>query len=531
MIMKLNVRAAVAASALLAATSASGTSSVQKQGGTLRVYSADSPPGLNIYEQATPWGQGPLMSVYNNLILFDQHIPQNSLESIVPDLATKWAWNEDGTELTFSLRQGVKWHDGQPFTAKDVLCTVDLQLDKAKEKVRFNPRKSFFKNLDSVTASGDYEVTFHLKRRQPAFPMLLASGFSAITPCHQTPDQMRQHPIGTGPFKFVEFKPNEDIKLTRNPDYWKPDRPYLDGIDFTIIRDPATAVLAFIAGKFELAGGLSPPMMKDITSQLPDSMCEEAPGTVNRHLIVNRDKPPFDNPELRRAMSLSIDRQAFVDIVAQGSGEIGGVLQSAPGGLWGLTPDQLKQLPGYDPDVAKNRAQARQTMEKLGYGPDNRLKIKVSASDIRFYRDPAVLLIDQLKEIYVDGELETIDSTRYYPKILRQEYAVGLNLQTSGPDPDPILDLFYGCGSSVNWDGYCNKEVDKLIEQQSIEGDAARRKQILWEIERKLAEEDVRPIIFYADRGTCKRPYVKDQIVNSNSIFDGARREDVWLDQ
>jgi peptide/nickel transport system substrate-binding protein len=521
----------VAVATALALLLTGGSAAAQKAGGTLRVYDPDSPPGLNIYEQATPFGQAPLMAVYNNLILFDQHEPLTRLESITPDLATRWEWNEDGTALTFTLRQGIKWHDGEPFTAKDVLCTIALQLDKAKDRVRFNPRKSNFKNLDRVTADNDYQVSFHLKRRQPAFPMLLAGGFSAITPCHQTPDQMRQHPIGTGPFKFVEFKPNEYIKLTRNPDYWKPDRPYLDAIDFTIIRDPATAVLAFIAGKFDVAGGLSPPMLKDIMSRLPDSICEETPGTVNRHLIINRDKPPFNNQQLRRAMSLSIDRQAFIDIVAQGQGEVGGVLQSPPGGLWGLLPDQLKQLPGYAPDVAKNRGEARHIMEKLGYGPDHHLKIKVSASDIRFYKDPAVVLIDQLKEIYIDGELEAIDSTRYYPKIMRQEYTVGLNLQTSGPDPDPILDLFYGCGSSINWDGYCNKEVDQLIEQQSMEGDPARRKQILWQIEHKLAEEDVRPIIFYADRGSCRRPWVKNEIVNSNSIFNSARREDVWLDK
>jgi peptide/nickel transport system substrate-binding protein len=103
--------------------------------------------------------------------------------------------------------------------------------------------------------------------------------------------------------------------------------------------------------------------------------------------------------------------------------------------------------------------------------------------------------------------------------------------QTSGPDPNPILDLFYGCGSSVNWDGYCNHDVDKLIEQQSMEGDPARRKQILWQIERKLAEEDARPIIFSADGGGCMRPYVKGQVVMVNSIFNWFRREDVWLDK
>jgi peptide/nickel transport system substrate-binding protein len=131
----------------------------------------------------------------------------------------------------------------------------------------------------------------------------------------------------------------------------------------------------------------------------------------------------------------------------------------------------------------------------------------------------------------MDTELESIDSTRYYPKIMRQEYTVGLNLQTSGPDPDPILDLFYGSGSSLNWDHYCNKEVDKLITAQSMEGDPARRKAILWQIERKLAEDDARPIIFYADGGTCMRQYVKGQTIMVNSIFDGARREDVWLDK
>jgi peptide/nickel transport system substrate-binding protein len=522
---------AAVATAVLALSTISTPALAQKRGGILRILNLDSPPGLNIYEQATPWGQGPLMAVYNNLIVFDQHVAQNSLQSIVPDLATKWAWNADGTALTFTLRQGVKWHDGQPFTSKDVLCTVDLMTGKAQDKPRFNPRVSNFKNLDSVTANGDFEVTFHLKRPQPAFPMLLANGFADITPCHQTQDQMRQHPIGTGPFKFVEFKPNEHIKLTRNPDYWNPDRPYLDGIEFTIIKDPATAVLAFISGKFDIAGGLSPPELKDIEKGVPDVDCGESPGTVNRHLIINRDKPPFDNPELRRAMSLSLDREAFIKIVSQGQGELGGNLQSPPGGLWGMPRDLLMSLPGYAPDVEKSRAQAREIMQKLGYGPNNPLKIKVSASDISFYRDPAIVLIDQLKQIYIDGELEAIDSTRYYPKILRGEFTVGLNLQTSGPDPDPILDLFYGCGSSVNWDRYCNKDVDKMIEAQSIEADPARRKEILWRIERKLAEDDARPIIFYADRGTCTRREVKGAIVNTNSIFDAARREDIWLDR
>src|ERR1700746_1243779 len=106
---------------------------------------------------------------------------------------------------------------------------------------------AWYSNVKEVATKGDYEVTFHLNRPQPALLALLASGWSPIYPCHVPAREMRQRPIGTGPFKFVEFKPNEDIKLTRNPDYWKPGRPYLDGIEFTIIPNRSTAILGFIA--------------------------------------------------------------------------------------------------------------------------------------------------------------------------------------------------------------------------------------------------------------------------------------------
>src|SRR5580700_6273849 len=461
--------------ALLIVSLGAGPAAAQKQGGILRIPFVTSPASMSIHEESTIAVLGPMMGVFNNLIMFDQHVPQNSLSSIVPDLAESWTYGEDGKSLTFKLRQGVKWHDGKPFTAKDVKCTWELIAGTSAEKLRVNPRKSWYRNLEGVSVDSDYQVTFNLKRPQPSFIALLASGWSPVYPCHVPPRDMRLKPVGTGPFKFVEFKPNESIKVARNPDYWKKDRPYLDGIEFTIIRNMSTATLAFISGSFDMTFPytITVPLLKDVRSQRPDAICELTPnGGINSHLLVNRDKPPFDSPELRHAMALSLDRKAFIDILSEGRGEIGGVLQPPPGGLWGMPPDLLKELPGYDPDVQKNRAQARRIMEKLGYGPDNRLKIEVSTRDHPDFRGPAVILIDQLKEVYFDGELETIDTTVYYPKILRKDYNVALNNAQSGPDPDPILDLFYGCGSSLNVNGYCNPEVDKLIEQQSIEGDA-----------------------------------------------------------
>src|SRR5262249_16366603 len=192
----------------------------EKSGGILRIQHWDSPASMSIHEEATYSVVVPMMGVMNNLVMFRQDLPQNSLQGVVPDLAEGWSWSEDGNELTFKLRQGVKWHDGRPLTSADVKCTWDLLQGKAAEKFRGNPRKAWYRNLDHVSTNGDREAVFHLKRPQPAFVALLASGFSPVYPCHVTPAQMRQHPIGTGPFKFIEYKPNEGIKVARNPDYW-----------------------------------------------------------------------------------------------------------------------------------------------------------------------------------------------------------------------------------------------------------------------------------------------------------------------
>src|SRR6201993_487968 len=129
-----------------------------------------------------------------------------------------------------------------------------LGTGKSAEKLRVTPRKAWYRNLEEVTPNGDLEVTFRLKRPQSSFIALIASGWSPVYPCHVLPRDMRTHPIGTGPFKFVEFKPNESVKVVRTPDYWKPGRPYLDAIEYSLMPNPATSILAFGAGKFDRTG-------------------------------------------------------------------------------------------------------------------------------------------------------------------------------------------------------------------------------------------------------------------------------------
>ena len=527
-------RQLAAAAGVLAAIVSPDLALAQKQGGVLKVYFFDSPASMSIHEEATFAAEGPMMGVFNNLVMYKQDVPFSSLDSIVPDLATEWSWEEDRTALTFKLRQGVKWHDGKPFTANDVKCTWDMLQGKTGDKLRLNPRKAWYLNLDEVVTNGDYEVTFRLKRPQPAFVALLASGFSPVYPCHVPARDMRQRPIGTGPFKFVEFKPNESIRVARHPDYWKKDRPYLDGIEYEIIKNVSTGQLAFISGKFDMTSPyfFQVPVLEDTQRQAPQATCQLAPTNVLRSVIISRQGPPFNNPDVRRAIALTLDRQAFIDTLTQGKGNMGGALLAPPEGVWGMPPEMVRSLPGYGPDAAANRAEARKLMEKLGYGPNNRIQTKVTTRNLPPYRDPAIILIDQLKEIYIDGELELLDTTQWYPRITRKEFTIGLNLITNSvDDPDQALYEFYTCNAEANYDGYCSPEFDKMVDRQSREFDHQKRKRLVWEIEKKLADDVARPILYHSRSGTCWQPYVKGYTMMVNSIYNGVRLEDVWLDK
>jgi peptide/nickel transport system substrate-binding protein len=506
----------------------------QKPGGTLRIYHRDNPPSASIHEEATVSTNMPFMAIFNNLVLYDQTKPVNSLETIVPELAESWSWNADKTELTFKLRQGVTWHDGKPFTAKDVQCTWNRLIGHDPDKFRKNPRGVWYRNVKEVAVNGDFEATFKLTAPQPALLALLASGYSPVYPCHVSTRDMRVKPIGTGPFKFAEFRGNEFIKVVRNPDYWKKGRPYVDAIEWNIIPNRSTRILAFVSGEFDMtfSQDITIPLLKDMQSQAPKAICEVKPQYVPRNLIVNREVAPFNDPKLREAMALAIDRKAFIDILAEGKGDIGGNMLPLPEGIWGMPPEVLNKMPGYSPDVEANVAKARKIMEGLGYSESKPLKIKISTRNIAIYRDPSVILIDQLKRIFIEGELEVVETSLWHAKVARKDYTVGMNLTgIAVDDPDVNFVENYTCKSERNYTQYCNPEVDKLIDAQSREGDIEKRKKLVWEIERVLAEELARPIIYHDRAATCWHPHLKGFVQHANSIYNNWRFEDAWLDK
>jgi peptide/nickel transport system substrate-binding protein len=528
--------AQLAVSIALAAGLATSPALAQKRGGTLRLYHNDTPPSTSLLEEATIASVTPFAAIFNNLVVFDPAKPHESLDTVVGDLAESWSWDATNTKLTFKLKQGVKWHDGQPFTAKDVQCTWRMLIGKRDAAADFhrNPHKVWYSKLQDVSVNGDFEATFELSEPQPSLPVLLASAFSPVYPCHVPQQVMRTKPIGTGPFKLADFRRGDSIRLVRNPDYFKKDKPYLDEIDFRVVDSRATRLLAFSTGEFDMTfpSDVSIPLMQDIKARDPNAICELfAPGT-QISLLVNRANPPFDNPDIRRAMSLALDRKPFNTILMEGQGLIGGAMLPQPVGEWGMPADMVSKLPGYNPDTGKNIADAQAIMQKLGYSDANPLAIKVQTRNLPTYRDPAVIVIDQLKKIYINAELDILDTPRWYARLAKKDYTIGLNVTgVSVDDPDGNIVENYSCKSERNYTQYCNAEVDNLLAAQSRELDGDKRRQIVWQIERLLVEDAARPSIVWQTAATCWQPYVKGFRTHDNSQYNNLRWEDVWLDK
>ncbi len=513
---------------------AGGAAMAQQRGGTLRIYLGLSPASASIHEESTIATVAPLMAVFNNLFVYNQHAERNSVDDLTAELATEWRWNAENTRLTLQLRRGVTWHDGQPFTAADVKCTWDTVSGKRNAGWRKNPRREWYGNLREVETNGDFEVSFQLERPQPSFIAFLASGFSPVYPCHVDSRIMRQKPIGTGPFRVVNFNPNTGVELERNPSYWREGRPYLDAITYRAIRNRATRHLAFASGEFDMTwtGDVSPALMRDMQAQAPNALCEMRFSNVTGQVLMNREVAPFDNPDLRRAVALAMDREAFLKILGEGSYLVSGAMLPPPVGLWGVSAQDLAEagVDGFAGTLAQRRAEAQRIMRAAGYGPGNPLRLKIITRDSPAYRDPAVILIDHLKAIHIEAELQMLDTAVWYTTLLRNTWSIASNQSgTAIDDPDVFFYENYLCGSDRNYPRYCNRDLQAKMDEQSRTLDPQARRRLVREIDIQLQREFARPITFQSAGGTCRWPHVRGITQANNSQYNHWRLEDAWL--
>jgi len=232
--------------AIVLAVIVAGTPAISqtpKSGGVLNAMQReDLPQGFSIHETATISSVFPAAPCFNNLVMYDPMKRVESLDTVIGELAEKWSWQDNYRNLVFFLRKGVKWHDGQPFSSKDVKYTFDMirEAKDAQGKLRLNPRKDWYANVDTIEAPDPHTVIFHLKRPQPSLLLMLASGYSPVYPAHVAAAEMRTRCVGTGPFKFKEWKRGEYVELVKNPDYFVKGRPHLDGIRYVVIVERGT---------------------------------------------------------------------------------------------------------------------------------------------------------------------------------------------------------------------------------------------------------------------------------------------------
>ncbi len=510
-------------------------SQAPKSGGVLNaMLREDLAQGFSIHETATISTVWPGMPCFNNLVLFDPLKRQESMDTIIGELAERWSWQDNYRNLVFFLRKDVKWHDGQPFTARDVKYTFDMvrEAPDAQGKLRINPRKDWYANVEAIETPDAHTVVFRLKRPQPSLLMMLASGYSPVYPAHVPAAEFRTRCVGTGPFKVKEWRKGEFVEYERNPNYFVKGRPYLDGIRYVVIKERGTRQAAIQSGQLDIAfpGETTKTMSEQIKAAVPQMVIVPASQNVNDNLIMNIKKPPFDNVKVRRAISLAIDRRAYVQAVHQGGAVVGASMAPKPYGVWGLLDKDLNQLPGYG-KPQEDKARARKLLAEAGFTASNPLRVEMATRAIAIYVDFASFVIDQLKQVGVEATLKQVETAQWHPLVTRREYQMGANLTGIGPD-DPDANFYenFACGSPRNYTDYCDEQVMKMIEQQSQELDPKKRLQMVWDIQKKLEEDGARPMMGWRIDYFAHWPHVKN-LVPHQSIYNYGRMQEVWLDK
>jgi len=505
-----------------------------KYGGVLQIHPLVAPPSLSPHEESTIATVQPASACYSNLVYFDPAKKVESPDTVIPELAERWSWQDTYRNLVFLLRKDVKWHDGKPFTSQDVKYTFDAVrgAPDAAAKLRINPRKLWYDNIEHIEAPDPYTVVFRLKRPQPSLLLLLASGYAPIYPAHVPLAELKTRCVGTGPYKLKDYRPGEFTEFARNPDYFVKGRPYLDGVKWVIIKDRSTQIAALQAGQLDVGGsGWNRANAEAAKKGKPELVVVESDSNVNDNVLVNFQKPPLTDPRVRRAVNLALDRKAYLVGPRLGAATFGGAMQPKPTGIWGLPPAEVTKLPGMG-DPARQKAEARKLLAEAGFGPSNPMKLTVSTRALAIYVDTASWMVDQLRQVGIEAVLEQIETGVWHPKMTRLDFQVALNLTgTAVDDPDAMLFENYRCGSQRNFSGYCSEEIDRLMVEQSQVLDRAKRVALVNEIDRKLQAEGARPILGWGKQYAVYWPRVKAFPQHENSIFNTSRFQDVWLDK
>lgn len=425
--------------------------------------------------------------IYEPLVNLDPDL------NVIPALAESWAFNDEATQLTLNLRQGVTFHDGSDFTAADVVASFERILN---EETGAAARANYL-SIESMDTPDDYTVVFNLSTADVPLLAALATANAAIIPSELIESgEVASKAIGSGPFKLEEWIPEERTTLSANADWWG-EGPFVDGVEIRIIPDEASILAALRAGEIDFAL-LNDPLIATLLIDDPTVVLNRVPAIAYHVLQLNPSREPMDKLEVRQAMSCAIDRQEVLDVASLGEGTVTGPLTIPAYQL------PLDEFFCYTKDLDK----ARELMAQAGV---DGFTLKVIAASV----EPPTALSEaqniqaQLAEIGITVEIESLELSVYVDRWLAGDFDAAVALNGGRPDPYTMYVRYWtSTGNLQGVANYIDDTLDSLMAAGKAETDPAVRLQIFSDFQRHLVEMAPWIWLYNGFEYTAQQPYV-----------------------
>jgi peptide/nickel transport system substrate-binding protein len=471
---------------------ASATAGEQpRPGGTLTFIVNAEPPSFDAHRETSFALLHPAAPHYSTLYRFDPA----DLTKIIPDVAAAMPEvSADKLTWTIKLRTDVKFHDGALMTSEDVLATYNKIIFPPQGVV--SSRQAAYAAVDGIQAPDKSTIVFKLKFAAASFQSNLASPWNWIYSAEKLKADIKwyeKNVDGTGPFIFVNYTKGSVWEGKRNPDYFQKGRPYLDGYKAFFIADSTAGVNAIKSKQAMIEfRGFTPQQRDDLSKSLPNEVTvQEAPWICVNYIVPNAKRKPFDDPRVRRALTLAIDRWTIGDALSKITivKDVGGLMR--PKGPFAMSDADLVKIAGFSKDGKTAKDQAKALLKAAG---QENLTFKLLNRNISTPYEPvAIALISEWKAVGINVTNDVKETTPYLADLASGNFDVGLDFNCDFLDePDLQLAKFYSAsklGKGLNRAGYDDPKLDDMIAAQARETDAAKRKAAVWAIERYAMDE------------------------------------------
>jgi peptide/nickel transport system substrate-binding protein len=514
----------------LAMAFSSGVASAEtpKRGGILNFAVVAEPPNYDCHASQTFALLHPVSPMYSYLVKYDSS--QNG--KIIGDLAKSWTISDDGLEYTFKLHEGVKFHDGSALTSADIKATFMRIADPPPGVVSL--RKSTLQDVASIETPDAATVVFKLKAVNASMLDNLASPFNCVfsaAKLKEDPKFPEKNILGSGAFQFVEYVRGSHLTTKRFEGYFRKGLPYLDGYKVLFVKSNAV-VSGMLGGQFDAEFRGRTPSERDqlLKADKDKFVLHEGPWATVNIVIFNTTQKPFDDPRVRKALSLAIDRwhgnEALSKITFVKA--TGGFLR--PGYEFALPEEEILKIPGYSRDIEKSRAEARALLKEAG---QEHLKLKLHNRTVAEpYTPVGVFLIDQWRRIGVTVEHSQVETSPYFGNLVEGKFDVALYPVTVPADEVTAQHQSYltNAKSPISYSRHNDKKLDDLFDAQSRTLDPVKRKEIVNEFERHLLTQNYCLSVNWWQRIIVLNKKIKGWHF-SPSHFQGQDLIGVWLDE